>query len=94
VRALCLSETGLDAVARELTRSLGVDWQYAPFTRCLVDNTALRTATAGEAAGVPERSRAAGGRVTRCPSCGRLYWEGGHHRRMRAMLARFATGGE
>jgi hypothetical protein len=36
---------------------------------------------------VPERSRAAGGPLRVCPECGRLYWPGGHVRRMQQRLA-------
>jgi Mut7-C RNAse domain len=36
---------------------------------------------------VPERSRAAGGPLRMCPECGRLYWSGGHVRRMQQRLA-------
>ena len=32
---------GIDDGARALRIALGVDWQHAPFTRCLVDNTPL-----------------------------------------------------
>ena len=35
---------------------------------------------------VPEKSRGAGGPLRLCPECGRLYWPGGHVRRMLARL--------
>lgn len=84
-------EGGLDAHARALRAGLGLDWQLAPFTRCLVDNAPLRPATAEEAEPrVPESARAAGGPFRTCPACGRLYWPGSHVRRMAARLAAWA----
>ena len=82
----------LDAIARELRDTLGVDWLRAPFTRCLVDNTPLRAGTPEEAATLPERARSLPGPVNTCPCCGRLYWEGSHVRRMRARLTAWQTG--
>ena len=58
-----------------------------PFTRCLIDNTALDPAPPEMVAQVPASSRAAGGPLRLCPECGRLYWPGGHVRRMLARLA-------
>ena len=77
---------GIDAAARALRAALGIDWQHAPFTRCLVDNQLLAAAPKEAAALVPEQSRAAGGPLRQCPECGRLYWPGGHVRRMQQRL--------
>ena len=87
VPVLRLAETSLPGQARTLRTALGADWQYAPFTRCLVDNAPLAPAPPETAAAVPEKSRAAGGPLRLCPECGRLYWPGGHVRRMLARLA-------
>jgi hypothetical protein len=65
--------------------ALDIDWQHAPFTRCIVDNRPLEAAPPDLLTQVPERSRAAGGPL--CPECGRLYWPGGHVRRMQQRLA-------
>ena len=73
--------------ARELKAALDIDWLRAPFARCLVDNAPLDPAPPEAAAEVPPSSRAAGGPLRRCPMCGRLYWPGGHVRRMQARLA-------
>jgi uncharacterized protein len=75
--------------ARALRSALGIDWQYAPLTRCLVDNAALDPAPADRAVQVPAASRAVGGPLRGCPSWGRLYWPGGHVRRMQARLLLF-----
>jgi len=73
--------------ARALSSPIAIDWQYAPFTRCLVDNRALEVAAPQLARLVPENSRAAGGPLRVCPECGRLFWRGGHVRRMQQRLA-------
>jgi uncharacterized protein with PIN domain len=87
VPVLRLSEATVGEQARTLRAALGIDWQYAPFTRCLVDNAPLGLAPPEMTAQVPPDSRAAGGPLRRCPECGRLYWPGGHVRRMQARLA-------
>jgi uncharacterized protein len=78
---------GIDEAARALRIALDIDWQHAPFTRCLVDNRPLEAAPPHSVNQVPERSRAAGGPLRVCPECGRLYWPGGHVRRMHHRLA-------
>ena len=78
---------GIDEAARTLRTALGIDWQHAPFTRCLVDNRPLEKAPPDLATRVPERSRAVDGPLQVCPECGRLYWPGGHVRRMQQRLA-------
>jgi uncharacterized protein with PIN domain len=86
---LLLPSNGLDAQARALTRALDIDWELAPFTRCLVDNAPLRDAREDEIARLPPRARALGGPYRACPMCARLYWPGSHVKRMRARLARW-----
>ena len=82
-----LPGNGIDEAARPLRIALGIDWQHAPFTRCLVDNQLLEAAPLCSATRVPERSRAPGGPLQVCPECGRLYWPGGVVRRMQQRLA-------
>jgi uncharacterized protein with PIN domain len=91
VRAVLLSEGTLDDHAFALGRALGLDWRPAPFTRCMMDNTPLRPATAGEIASLPEQSRALPGPFRACPQCGRLFWPGSHVRRMTERLGRWAA---
>ncbi len=78
-----------DEHARVLTGALGLDWTFAPFTRCLVDNTELRAADQGDLARIPAQSRALPGPFRICPCCGRVFWPGSHVRRMRARLERW-----
>ena len=87
VTIIRLDETDLAGQARALRSRLGIDWRRAPFTRCLVDNTPLAPAPPDRKIQVPPASRALNGPLQRCPECGRLYWPGGHVRRMMARLA-------
>jgi uncharacterized protein len=41
---LLLPEGGIDEAARALRIALDIDWQHAPFTRCIVDNWPLEAA--------------------------------------------------
>ena len=93
VPALLLAEAGIDETARHLAAVLGVDWHHAPFSRCLVDNAPLEAAPAEAWQRVPERSRAGGGDLRCCPACKRLYWPGGHVRRMQRRLAAWSGSG-
>lgn len=85
----------IDEQVREITGPLGIDWLKAPFSRCIVDNTPVRPANEGEIANLPWSRRGMTGPFTSCPECGRLYWTGGHTRRMRGELEAWSrTGGE
>lgn len=92
VSVVGLGSDDLDACAGELRTRLGIDWLRAPFSRCLVDNTPLVPATAADRERLPAGVWAPDQGVTACPSCGRLYWPGGHERRMRARLAGWKAG--
>jgi uncharacterized protein len=59
----------------------------APFTRCIRCNGALvATATSDVAPVLPPRTRQYFDEFSRCAACGRVYWRGSHHERMRAFL--------
>jgi uncharacterized protein with PIN domain len=86
IPAVLLTGKSLDEDARQLATVLGLDWIDAPFTRCLIDNSVLRPANETERLNVPERSRNLPGPFNACPSCGRVFWPGGHAQRMLARL--------
>ena len=92
VPVLLLAGQDLDRNARELREVLGVDWQHAAFTRCLVDNVLLEAAEQHHAERVPPTSRSLAAPLRLCPACGRLYWPGGHVRRMQHRLAQWQGG--
>jgi uncharacterized protein with PIN domain len=86
IPVLLLGSRGMDGNARELREVLGVDWQHAPFTRCLVDNALLTAADPDDAERVPLSSRGLASPLRKCQTCGRIYWPGGHVRRMQRRL--------
>jgi uncharacterized protein len=88
-RVVVIAGAGVDENAAFLRSALEIDWQHAPFTRCIVDNRPLELAAADLVTRVPEGSRTAGGPLRVCPGCGRLYWPGGHVRRMQQRLSRW-----
>lgn len=77
---------GVESEAHHLSRELVLDWQFAPFTRCVMDNARLREATPDEVGRLPGKTQALGGPFRVCPACGRSYWPGSHVRRMEARL--------
>lgn len=58
------------------------------FSRCPLCNRSLEPVDESVVEGrVPERVREDHEEFRRCPECGRIYWEGGHVRRMRRRLS-------
>ena len=75
------------AQAAEVLGRFELRARLAPFTRCLRCNGPLAPAAPDAiAGGVPPRSRAAHDTFRQCTRCGRLYWEGTHHRRLAALV--------
>ncbi len=59
----------------------------SPFTRCLRCNGLLVEADRAELEGrLPPRVSELHDRFWTCAQCGRIFWEGSHHRRMRRLL--------
>ena len=81
---------GVEEEARSLARGVVLDWDFAPFTRCVMDNARLREATAEEIARMPRTAQAMPGPFRACPACRRLYWPGSHVERMGARLSDLA----
>lgn len=88
-KAVLLTSDDGDAQALALAQALGLGWTQAPFTRCLIDNTPLRSAEDADMARVPARSRGLPGPFRVCPCCGRAFWPGSHVRRMSLRLQRW-----
>ncbi|MDJ0949613.1 MAG: Mut7-C RNAse domain-containing protein [Alphaproteobacteria bacterium] len=90
-RVVIVAGAGVAAAAADLSRELAVDWLFRPFSRCLLCNTPVEKAD--PASDWPGEAPAnAPGPLTRCPSCGKLYWQGGHAERMRARLEAWHAG--
>jgi uncharacterized protein with PIN domain len=87
---LLVSGQGAMGEAQALAHALPLDWALAPFTRCVMDNAAVREASPGEIARMPESARDRPGPFRACPACGRLYWPGSHTRRISERLAALA----
>ena len=84
--SVLVSGFGVDAVARSLSRAVVMDWAFAPFSRCVVDNAPLRDATPGEVAALPGDTASLPGPFRVCPSCNRSYWPGSHVKRLSQKL--------
>jgi uncharacterized protein len=77
---------------REVVKHFGLDPRRRLFTRCTLCNTPLQILDAEETVRhVPAALRDRHERFVRCPSCGRLYWEGSHVDRMRRRLEEALT---
>jgi len=78
---------------RDVAEALSLPGPVAMFSRCLLCNTPLETISEAEAAALlPELRFPLPAPPRRCPSCGRVYWEGSHAKRMRAALERVLPG--
>lgn len=62
----------------------------APFARCLRCNTPLQVVRKEEIADqLPPRTRILYDEFRQCSTCGRVYWQGSHYRRMAAWVAQW-----
>jgi uncharacterized protein len=84
--ALLVEGRGASEEAAALSGRLPIDWSHAPFSRCVIDNALLRSATTAEIGRMPASARLKGGPFRACPRCGRIYWPGSHVQRMAARL--------
>jgi uncharacterized protein len=71
----------------EVLRHFDLVASAAPFTRCLRCNSRLRF-VAKELVQhlLPARTRQYYREFSRCPTCGRIYWQGSHYSRMRLFI--------
>ncbi|MBD3671639.1 MAG: DUF5615 family PIN-like protein [Gammaproteobacteria bacterium] len=88
---LLLHGNGLHDCAQELTTKLHIDWQYRPFSRCMLCNSPLEEATERQRRRIPQVMHG-NGLTLYCPHCDKLYWEGSHVERMRRHLQRWHQG--
>jgi len=72
---------------REVIGRLDLARSARPFTRCLVCNSPLApTDKASVLSRLPLHVKEAHDRFTACTGCGRVFWEGSHWKRMRAVV--------
>ncbi len=75
----------------EVVHRLDLLRAISPFRRCLRCNELLETVRKEEVAGaLPPAVRERHDAFRRCPSCGRVYWAGSHHRRMERLVSDLA----
>ncbi|MGE5145202.1 MAG: Mut7-C RNAse domain-containing protein [Candidatus Eiseniibacteriota bacterium] len=91
-RVVILPAEGVAKAAEALTRRCAIDWLMTPFSRCLLCNVPVEAVAVAEAWPADRVWHDAFQPLTRCPDCGRLYWQGGHVARMRTRLARWRQG--
>ncbi|HYX93221.1 MAG TPA: Mut7-C RNAse domain-containing protein [Myxococcaceae bacterium] len=74
--------------AREILERFDLRQQARPFTRCLRCNAVLEPAQAEQIAqAVPRGVHQRHAKFHACPGCGRVYWAGSHHTRMKGRVA-------
>ncbi len=77
-----------EAQLNEVVARYALAQHARPFTLCLHCNLALEPAAQRAVAErVPQRIVERYAQFVRCPGCDRIYWEGSHWERMRALLA-------
>lgn len=86
-----LSAEDIEGQARQLAAAIPLDWLAAPFSRCVMDNSPLRPATAAEVSAIPGDTAALPGPFNACPTCSRVYWPGSHVKRTLARLTALAS---
>lgn len=85
----------VDAQFREVVSRLRAQAEVRSFTRCLCCNLPLAPIDkAAVADRLPGRVALDHERFRTCPGCRRVYWEGSHWARMRAMLQRLLSEGD
>ena len=89
-KVVVLLETGsLDELAKQVSQKCQVNWQFQPFTRCTTCNTTLKEADDIQRKTIPDDVKQDFGVVYYCPSCNKVYWDGGHVQRMRTQLEKW-----
>ena len=89
---LVLQSNSIPSCIQELTEKLTINWLYAPFSRCLLCNNPLERADERARNRAPESIKAKQQVFYYCPNCDKLYWEGGHVRRMKNKLIAYNRG--
>lgn len=88
--SLLLNSNSLAEWVEELKQRLALDWLYQPFSRCLLCNTPFVHADPALIDQVPEQSREHLHTLLYCTHCNKLYWDGGHVKRMHKQLSKWA----
>lgn len=85
-RVIFLSGEDLDEWALQLKKEEGIDWLYAPFSRCLICNTRLEKSKESRFISlVPQDIE----EFWICPRCHQAFWFGSHTQKMRNQLEKW-----
>ena len=88
-RGYFVRATESEAQLAEVIRALQLEPLLAPFTRCRECNVVLEEVSRDAVLDrLPEGVRGLYDHFKRCPGCERVYWEGTHFARMKAVLER------
>lgn len=80
-------ETGPRRQLGEVVRRFHLQRRIQPFTRCMRCNHPLEGVSKDQVRSLlPPRTAEIYSEFQRCTRCGRVYWKGGHHRRMEALI--------
>lgn len=90
--AFILPPADLDQLAALVAERYQLDWLSHSFTRCLLDNTLLVSVDDAALMRVPKDVLESGQRLSQCPACSRIYWQGSHHKRMQSRLVTWQAG--
>lgn len=72
---------------RQVVQELGLREKFRPFSRCPFCNAELKSIGKERVKDlVPPHTYSTHEEFSRCPACGRIYWEGSHVERMRETL--------
>lgn len=83
----CMRETDVRRQLAEVMRRFDLAGAARPFRLCLRCNTVLEPAARERVADrLPPRAAELYDEFLLCPACGRVYWKGGHYRRMRRFI--------
>jgi uncharacterized protein with PIN domain len=91
-RAVLLRAERLGELAAEITPRFGIDWLAKPFSRCLVCNLPLSPAPKLARERLPAAVLSTVAEINYCRQCDKLYWAGGHVRRILQRLERWHAG--
>lgn len=86
---ILLHSNNMQLCAKELQQTLDINWLHNPFSRCMLCNTPLISASPSDLEYVPPQSRAVVDKLLYCLHCDKLYWEGSHVRRLRKMFTQW-----
>ena len=95
LRAILIKADDIEDQLRQVMDTLGLDYDFRPFSLCLECNRPLLSRTREEVRDlVPAFVFQTQHQYMQCPACSRIYWRGTHWQRMSRELERTRRGGE